>query len=309
MNDGSISDRAKYQVAHHALDTSIEDHMSWWVILGYAGAFAMGILGCLLGGALGWLFDQGGLDTILGSFAGFALFFFIGFCLFGPASHMYGRITAFAAPPELARWQMTGFRKFDLYVTIHRANNVINSEFFNMFGKQNDAFIEVQCGRLVDEDTFIVGKNTTKRTCVRQDCIFEEVFTFVVHPTDDTLRVILYDQDMVATDKVGMCDLNITDDVLHKGFPQKQGFMLGQEPGFFHEEKRPFRCGVIIMSFSPGKNFPSMANHEIANKVPIAREDLRNCQHHLANEIRKDSTSYGTWVQVEGHVPAAANRV
>lgn len=287
------------------LDSGMDEGMSWMVLLGYLGAILLGIFGALLGGCVGFFMGQGA-NTIIGSASGFALFFLLGCCLLGPAKSMFNNMYAEFAPPEMGRLSMLGgYKTFEVYVTVHNVQNVISAEgVLGFLGKKNNSFLQIKVGRLIDDDdTFIMSKNPPKRTCVRENNIFEEVFCFVIEPTDDTIEVTLYDQDLIGEDRVGTCYISITDDVLGRGFPQKMGFKLLKSSGFSFfgkasSEYEDMKTGIAILSFQPGKNFPGGTASWMARSKPFASYDLVAAQTKLVKGAEKED--YGTWATTTG---------
>lgn len=277
----------------YAIDTSMDEGPQWKTLFGYFSAFLIGIFGSLVGGACGWAMGQG-TQTLIGAGIGFGVFFCFGFMFFGPMQNLVNHVWYYVQPPEALRVWFTGARSFNLYVTVHSIQNVINMEgIAGFFGKVNDSFIELKVGREVDEGTFIMSKNPPKRTCVRTDGKFNEVFHFVIQPTDDTLQVTLFDQDVVGESLVGTQLISITEDVLQAGFPQKRGFRLQRVASMFSLSKHA-HAGTAILSFQPGDNFPKQALEKVKKEAPVALKTSIESRQVLGTKTEK-AGSYGTW--------------
>lgn len=287
-------------------------------VLGWIGVVLLSLFGALAGGAGGWVVGMGHSDvetsaaTICGALIGFVLFGCIGFLFLGPGTRLKHRVQKLA-PPDPDRVAITGMQSFDLFVTVHRVDGARSPDIISgLFGvvRQPDSYVLAQCGRLVDDDTFMRGKNPSKRTCINSGAVFEEAFSFVVGPTDEVLEFILYDQDMMGEDSVGMCCINITKDILEAGFPQRHGYKLHADPplSFFrgeHDQIPPEqterRCGNLILSFRPGNNFPRSAKHVIVQgslNAALSYEEMGTTHHpHPAkgNNTKGQAGDYGTW--------------
>lgn len=276
--------------------------------LGYVVAFLVGLLGALVGGYCGYVFKTGlllyeytqgaGVFPIITAMGGFVIFFSIGVCVFGPGEHLYGKFVG-AAPSKLGRLQVTGLSSFDLYVTVHRIRNLFSTDC--CAGGVACPYVEVLVGRYVDEDRpFLTQRNLPKRTCVARANSFEECFHFVVSPTDDTIRFIVYDQDVLKNKLVGRCDVNIDDDVLAEGFPQKKSFMLARGDALDDEKSAERDAdrhgGSIVVSFAPGADFPDAAAAAVRRRNPFATERLRTVTGRLRDQAEHSAGQYGALV-------------
>jgi hypothetical protein len=274
--------------------TDIKQVMGWVATLGVA------IIGSLAGGCVGYL-TGAGVATLIGASVGFGVMFLCGFCTFGPAKAVVDKAYADYAPPDAARvGGLALARTFSLHVTVHSLRNTINTEgILSFFGKKNDSFIEIKCGRQLDDDAeFFQGKNPPKRTCVSHTETFEETFIFNVSPTDNALIVTLYDQDIIGDDLVGEAWIDITKEILEAGFPQKRGYKLIREEGLLFGTNKK-KTGTIIMSFSPGDGFPERTKNIIKTKAPLEWKRLEDTSNATLKEsiAKYGKTSYGSLVR------------
>lgn len=280
-----------------AIDTSMEGETSIWVKLGWVASAILGILGCLLGASIGFFFGQGA-NTLLGGIIGLVVSFCLGVLCLGPAKDVYNQAVVKLAPPDATRLWLSHNTTWDLYVTVHHAQNVVGTEgIAGFFGKKNDSFMQVSCGRVDPDGTFRLTKNPPKRTCVRNDCVFTEVFKFSVAPTDDTLQISLYDQDMISEELVGSGLINISEQIMLEGFPQKRGYRLIRDAGIF-SGKEERRAGLAVLSFQPGSNLPRGAEKIILQKSPLAFQQMVASREKLLKTMgdKGNASTYGTWV-------------
>mmetsp|Transcript_155329 Transcript_155329/g.477129 ORF Transcript_155329/g.477129 Transcript_155329/m.477129 type:complete len:312 (+) Transcript_155329:55-990(+) len=282
-------------------------------VLGYVVASLLGMLGALVGGYAGYVIKTGtfsmeytrgaGIVPIIAALVGFIIFFVIGLFLLGPGEHVYARFLSRAAMPEsMERFQVTGFSSFDLYVTVHRIKNLFHADpCTGFFGNLASPYVEVVVGRYVDDDRQLsVQRNPPKRTCIASSTSFEECFHFVVSPTDDTIRFIVYDQDAIANHLVGKCDVNITDDVLAAGFPQKKSFKLARGAALDADkstDRNPdHHAGSVIVSFAPGTNFPISSVPGLGKKYEFAVQRMQSMTGQLRSEAERSAGQYGSLV-------------
>lgn len=285
------------------IDTSMDEGESVWVLVFKAlGVFVVGVLGAVIGAIGGWFSGEGFIpgkgfnpDVIVGAVGGLCIFSVFGWCCFFGGDC----VDAFRhehAPAELGRTALGLIKPFDLYVTIHEARNVVNSEgILGYFGKSSDSFIKLEVGRkLHSHADFRLQKNTPKRTTVQHTKVWEEQFKFVVATTDDTMMLTLYDQDMVGDSYVGEVEIKIQKEILENGFPQTKGYKIMREEGFlFGTTWR--RVGVLVVSFTPGQDFPKAVLDQLDEKNPLEAERRIRLQEQLATKLQKDygSTDYG----------------
>jgi len=224
----------------------------------WIGSFAVSILGLLLGGLAGWCWDEG-LPVIYGCLIGLVIGFVAGTALTGLLGEGVNAAEAmFFAMPEQQRLLTTGVKSWDLYMTVHRVQNVVNSEpALNLFASATTQylFIEIQVGRVSSRnDYFSVQLNKPMRTCVQQNGTFEENFKATVSPTDNTVRLKLYSQGIVNQTLMGVRDIKITDEVIDQGFPQNKVFNLLQSAADKHQKTTDTFAGSCVISFAPGAN-------------------------------------------------------
>lgn len=143
--------------------------------------------------------------------------------------------------PHSVAAQLGGHGTFDLIVTIHEARNVDVTN--RMPWRSPDIFVEVECGH-----------NPIKRTCVKNDCKFNEQFKLQVTAADETLLVRLKDQDVFGATSVGYFCINIQQDILDEGFPwQKQFLIVAGEKDRLRWTKEK---AVLFMSFDYTESYP-----------------------------------------------------
>lgn len=273
------------------------------VALGYFLSLVAGLVGGLVGGYLGWTYDDGIVPVVAG-LIGFVVIFCIVFMVSGPGIFHFSKIYKELMPPEWDRVKLSGLQTFDLYVTIHKVQNLYNGDdILGLFSTEGTRrlYVEVKVGRLLNEDEnygfFSVQLNPFKRTCVSASNSFEECFHFTVAPTDNTIRISLFYQDVFADDLAGFCDIDITDQVLQLGFPQKKAYRLfrqkkDQETGHKDADKL---AGNIIVSFVPGDNFPTTVAEEIDKSNKLAYQHMIDVRSKLVEKTVDNHGAYGTW--------------
>lgn len=285
--------------ADNALVTT-DEGVDFKQIIAWVGTLGLAVLGALLGGCVGW-FSGAGVATIIGASVGFGAMFLCGFCVLGPAHSMVDKAYAEYSPPDATRVSTLGLSKvFSMHVTVHGIRNTINTEgMMSFFGKKNDSFVKIRCGRQISEESdFYPGANPEKNTCVSQTGTFEETFNIMVAPTDNILNVDLYDQDMVGDDLVGTARIDITPDILQGGFPQKQGFKLMREEGLLFAATAK-KTGTVILSFSPGDGFPARSKDIIKEQAPLGWKRMEEAHNSTLADSMKTygKTSYGTLIR------------
>lgn len=302
--------------------TDSEEATPMRVVGGYVLATIMGALGAMAGGCVGYFYAVGSTfkissgtvilqagqwPPIIGSLIGFGLLFSLTWCYAGPGEYHYNWMIATVRPPSASRIQTVGLSSFDLYVTVHRVKNVYNTDpLLGLFGYGSNPYVEVSVGRTVhDDEGFKMNRNTTQRTCVARNNSFEEVFHFNVSPTDDTVRFVLLNQDMFADDKVGSCEVNISEEVLNAGFPQRVAYKMSRSHGNnilrVNDGAADVQgdanrlAGSIVVSFAPGANFPIGAGKKVKSKSPSAWRHMQTAQRDLTTRSAKAAGTYGTW--------------
>lgn len=268
-----------------------------WLALGYLGTFLFGVLGGLLGAVVGYFMGREH-NTVYGAAIGFTLCATIGLFAFGVFKYYWRQLKANSPLMEKERFNHTGFLDFDLFVTVHRCQNVMNAEgLAGFFGSKNDSFIKVEVGRIIDDQFMVSETNPVKMTCVNKSNVFEECFRLRIARTDEVLKVALYDQDLVNEDLVGWTHIKIVSDILEAHFPQEKGFPLKSDDTSMF--KREVHAGTVILSFTPGGNFPkdilkkgaATERHLEAYRLDQKRQE----QHQALVETKKKAKSYGTW--------------
>lgn len=299
-----------------ALDQDMPGDVFWSGI----ASIVLGLLGGIVGAYAG--FTQGdGMITIMGAATGFFMVTCL-CCVCGPVGKYYfGWVYVSCTPPEWQRFQNTGFSTWDLYVTVHRCQNALNPRP-NFYGLLVPSFMlpgphlfaQVKVGRELREDQFLLRSNPAKTTCTSRDQVFEEVFHFIVTPTDDTMRVVVWDQNTFTKRRVGSVDINITKEILEAGFPQNKGFRLlrsshtEDDDTDDEEQQVDYRDigGSIVLSFKPGPNFPQYANAKYRANQPYEHLAVYMSNSELVKGVNTNFANYGTWAtNVNGyHTPS-----
>jgi hypothetical protein len=283
------------------------------VYVGYGLAFAAAGLFCFLGAYLNFFFnDDGKVDlgpfkisatifcAAIGFFGGFLVFWATGFPVVGIKSPMLYHLEVFKSKKMPAwgegRVSVVGFQPFDLYLTVHRVQNMFNDQDIFGFTSGNNLrlFVEIRVGRKMHGiDDLFITKNTIKRTCINPAGCFEEIFHFNCKPTDDTLRITVKDQDIFQENELGSCDINITKNIINLGFPQKRAFKLNS-PGSHAartSSKANASAGTVVVSFAPGQSFSAGAISKIKSKNEFAIGSMTQTQKSLLDKT--NSKSYG----------------
>lgn len=268
------------------------------VLMGIALAFLLGLIGGMGGGYAGWLYGDG-LVVVGSALVGFAVTFTVVFCTTAPGEFYFGRLASFKSS-DFSRVRTIGLVSFDLYVTVHRVRNLYNSgAFLGLLGQAQHSYLEVKVGRLVEDNKlFSVQKNPVKRTCVSASGSFEECFHFIVSPMDDTIRFTLYNQEIFSDSVVGIVDMDITEEVVSTGFPQKVTLRLAREEASGNQVT-DFRdpgqlAGHLIVSFAPGSDFPASAAVALQGRSRLALKRLKESQESLLSQTQA-AGQYGTW--------------
>lgn len=282
--------------------------MPFRIKIRYYSAFAWSILGILIGGYVGYLVQTleglGGYKgntssytVFLGCFVGWVFALIVAFYFHGIFEYWSNRAAVTFKPMEWQRFQATGVQSWDLYLTLHRVQNVFNAEQMNLFSSSSVQFmyLDVEVGRLVRNDYFSVQLNKPMRTCVQQSGVFEENFRANISPTDNTIRITLYSQGVVRDTVLGICDISITDQVVNAGFPQKKVFNLLHNATEQTVSNTDQLAGSCIVSFAPGENMSEGAVNtlEAANKLQF--EHMRSQLSASKGDLVNQSGTYGAW--------------
>lgn len=263
----------------------------------FATCFLLAMLGALIGGYAGWLYDAG-FYVIAGATAGFLFFGSASFCI---AGHLCSLEDLKAMAVDTERTAMLGLSNFDLYITVHRVKNLYQSgPLMGIMGRVYNSWVELKVGKLDHDGSMTAQKNPEKRTCVNPAGLFEECFHFIVSPSDDTIRLLLYSQELFNDEVVGICDINITEQVLQQDFPQRQTFNLLRTHNMIGEDSVDDRdtrqlAGSIVVSFTPGANFPQPNLAVLQSRSRLGYHQRREAQEHLLSQTLRDGTRYGTW--------------
>lgn len=286
-----------------ALDQALPQN----VLLGGFVAVFLGMIGGIAGAYLGFM-QADGIVTIIGAALGFSTVFCLA-CVCGPPGRYFMQTAgASLTPPEWKRWRATGFSSWDMYVTVHRCQNAFNPRevlgIVPAFMKTPPSnFVTIKVGRELDQDKFLLRSNPVKKTCTSLENIFEEVFHFYVTPTDESMRVTVWDQRCFSTKKLGSVDINLTKEVLEAGFPQNKGFRLlrsAMEDGDEDdddEENVGYNdvAGTIVLSFKPGPSFPQYADANFRSSKPYMHQAVYKSNSELAQGVKSNFANYGTW--------------
>mmetsp|Transcript_120649 Transcript_120649/g.341131 ORF Transcript_120649/g.341131 Transcript_120649/m.341131 type:complete len:289 (+) Transcript_120649:154-1020(+) len=166
-------------------------------------------------------YPVGGVGAIFGAIIGGVLFLLIGCCTTGfwkdflPQNNEVVNLTSLL--PHAVAVQLGGHGNFNLIVTVHEARNVAVQG--RMPWRKPFLYVEVEC-----------GGNPIKRTCVRNDCKFNEQFKLQVAANDRSMYLRVKDQEIVGSRSVGYVCLDIQNHILvpndggepfprHKEFP------------------------------------------------------------------------------------------
>lgn len=273
------------------------------VKIGIAFSFVFAALGILVGGYIGWLLE-GGHFVLVGCAVGFVAFFFIAFAFSGTIQWLLVRAEVdspiWMDPGQAyARHQATGLQTWDMHVSIHRVQNLYNAhEHLPFSGPEiQNCFAEVLVGRLVQNDTyFSLQQNPPMRTCVQTSGVFEESFHVNVTPTDNTVRIVLYSQEILTDKFLGYCDIDITSRIIDEGFPQKEIYNLINSDGNDDNKSTNEMAGTVVLSFSPGSNLAHNTTLELESKNRLAFAHMRSVREPIVkNAIAGTYGDYGTW--------------
>jgi len=289
-------------ITDQLLEDSTANGWPFKVVLGYLLSGVIGMLSAFLGAYGGWFFmeTEEGLWPVFYGVCGFFVGFAITFYVSGVWSYHFHTLRVLCAPPEYDRIKTTGLNDFDMYVTVHRIQNESHLEDpFGFFGTKGNRqmYVEVKVGRLIGgdaSDAFSVQKNPQKRTCISPDNEFEETFQFTIAPTDDTMRITLKDQDILFDDELGFADIDITDQVLKEGFPQKRCFELyvGSYSKVSYRNAQQL-AGNVVVSFAPGANLSKRAEMGLFDKNQYALKRLKQERTQILNTTRQEYQAYG----------------
>lgn len=284
-----------------------EERTPVYVFIGYLVSLLMGILGSVVGGYAGWMLKEGSAVTaitVTTGVCGFLLFFGITFALAGPGVYHYGQMTRGRRSPEFDRATELGHSSFHLYVTVHKVKDLYRAGAFGVLAPL-PTYVEVLVGRLTEGGKFSVQRKPATATCHSVNGSFEEFFHFVVMPTDDTIKFVVRDRDVTAEvfsePVLGECSINISDEVVRQGFPQRRAFELqrqqlaGERAGTAKDLSRV--AGTLVVSFAPGEDCQLPVQSNGVDRR-LAHEQLQDAQGLLLSNAGR--TGYGTWASGRG---------
>lgn len=272
----------------------------------YVTCFLLGLLGALAGGYTGWLCDTG-LDVIAGATIGFLLLSGVSFCVTGLFERHAGSsgldVVRAAMSADPGRIAVVGHSSFDLYVTVHRVKNLyISGPFMGLLGRVYNTYVEVTIGKVEHDGSLTAMKNPEKKTCVSTSGIFEECFHFIVSPTEDTIRFVIYSQELFTDEVIGICDVPITAQVLQESFPQQRTFNVSRvhplltlaEQDAVNDRDARQLAGTIVASFTPGASYQEPDESTLQHRSRLAYRHRQEVQEQLLAQTSQ-YTTYGTW--------------
>lgn len=243
------------------------------------------LLGLTLGAVMGYL-SGAGLNVIVFGSCGLGIGLLLAIFLTGDfrdAVNASGDAVMNATEPlvpSFAREQAFGYDYFSLLVTVHNvktsADDILALKLSNF-----DGYVVVTC-----------GANPPKRTCVHPHCVYEETFKIQVRPRDQFINFELKDQELLHDDDVGSCSLNISTEIVDKGFPVMKAYSLYQGSG-------NNKVGNLMLSFDWCEDFPNNRLLDLQQRHPaeFARRDLLR-QQALQSQahLTRQAPAYGTFV-------------
>eukprot|EP00929_Paragymnodinium_shiwhaense_P031546 TRINITY_DN17647_c0_g1_i1.p1 TRINITY_DN17647_c0_g1~~TRINITY_DN17647_c0_g1_i1.p1 ORF type:complete len:295 (-),score=37.68 TRINITY_DN17647_c0_g1_i1:134-1018(-) len=274
---------------------------SFSVQLKYIATFFWSLLGLLIGGYLGWFFFDKGMPVLVGCGIGWVLMCCLGAACTGLLDYVVTSIRMNVTPPSLQRLRATGFSEWDLYITIHRVQNVYNFGEGNIFtdSKHQFMYITVEIGRQLDQDHFSILANQPMRTCVQQSGVFEETFKGAITPTDNTVRVSLYSQGVVIDTLLGQADISITHDIVGQGFPHKHVKNLLRDASHEADVRNANQLAACcVISFAPGENLN--LNKQLQEEHALHAQRRQHLYHPENDPLVKTSGRYSAWATGAG---------
>jgi len=215
-----------------------------------------GTYGCAMVGSLSYP----GVGAIVGGFSGFFCFLIFGSCVtcfwkqLVPESLHQGGFTALLVPSRVQEL-IGGHGDFNLILTVHQVSKLDwttqKIQKLNVFSSV-DAYILIEC-----------GKNPRKSTCVNSNYEYNEQFKLKVSAADVALHIKLMEQDVFGSKKVAQITVNINDDVIAQGFPQKHEFPLENRAGVMRDHNK----SVLVLSFDymDGQKMNGIVNRRSAD--------------------------------------------
>lgn len=247
-----------------------------------------GCYGCALVGSLSYP----GVGAIVGGFCGFILFALLGCCvtclwkdLIPEEVHQSG-VSNYLIPGKL-REAFGGHANFDLIVTVHKVDHLDRStqimSSLNVFSS-TDAFVTIDC-----------GNNPKKSTCVNSYYDFNEQFKIHVTGADICLNVKLMEQDVFGSKVVGQFQVNIDDDIIKVGFPQKKEYPLDNRSGVMRDHNK----AALVLSFDYTSDY---AAGTLLERNPESNQGWKNRQNEKTalSNYQEHSSNYKTVDRIVG---------
>eukprot|EP00929_Paragymnodinium_shiwhaense_P028975 TRINITY_DN16708_c0_g1_i1.p2 TRINITY_DN16708_c0_g1~~TRINITY_DN16708_c0_g1_i1.p2 ORF type:complete len:312 (+),score=71.12 TRINITY_DN16708_c0_g1_i1:204-1139(+) len=275
--------------------------LAWKVKVKIFFTFFWSLLGILIGGYGGWLYSTGP-PVLVGCAVGWLVALVAAAWGTGLIQHWIDRTAFRLHPPEVQRVLTTGMQTWELFITIHRVQDAFNGEQFNLFtsAHQQWMFVQVEVGRVVRNDYFSVAINKPMRTCAQQSGTYEETFKAMISPTDNTIRLTLFVQGVTGDKVLGICDINITDQVLNAAFPQKRVYNLLHRAKDDSITNTDQFGGGCVVSFTPGSDMSEGAVAALEKKNTIAFAHMRSLYDPRNDPTMQASGAYGAWATSTG---------
>eukprot|EP00929_Paragymnodinium_shiwhaense_P028976 TRINITY_DN16708_c0_g1_i2.p1 TRINITY_DN16708_c0_g1~~TRINITY_DN16708_c0_g1_i2.p1 ORF type:complete len:346 (+),score=69.52 TRINITY_DN16708_c0_g1_i2:204-1241(+) len=309
--------------------------LAWKVKVKIFFTFFWSLLGILIGGYGGWLYSTGP-PVLVGCAVGWLVALVAAAWGTGLIQHWIDRTAFRLHPPEVQRVLTTGMQTWELFITIHRVQDAFNGEQFNLFTSAHQQWMfvayrvevkevmalsydnanipvhtphvvhlrlcnfQVEVGRVVRNDYFSVAINKPMRTCAQQSGTYEETFKAMISPTDNTIRLTLFVQGVTGDKVLGICDINITDQVLNAAFPQKRVYNLLHRAKDDSITNTDQFGGGCVVSFTPGSDMSEGAVAALEKKNTIAFAHMRSLYDPRNDPTMQASGAYGAWATSTG---------
>lgn len=228
------------------------------IFVAAVGMFMFAVVGSLA-------YPMSAVGAVVGAVSGLLICGILGICITGlwrevPVFKDTKTFGANTILPHALAVQIGSHGAFDMIVTVHETVGV-EVQGSLPFSRSN-IFVEIEC-----------GSNPVKRTCVKSDAIFNEQFKLQIEPQDETVLVRLKDQDVFGTFSVGYTSINISRDIIEKGFPDRQEFPIsaGENDRLRFGKKK----AVIVISFHATEYFhavPVDETKKMATRQEVDRQ-------------------------------------
>jgi hypothetical protein len=228
------------------------------IFVAAVGMFMFAVVGSLA-------YPMSAVGAVVGAVSGLLLCGMLGVCITGlwrevPVFKDTKTFGANTFLPHALAVQIGSHGAFDMIVSVHEAVGVEVQGLLPW--SSSNIFVEIEC-----------GNNPVKRTCVRHDAKFNEQFKIQIEPADETILVRLKDQDVFGTFSVGYASINISRDIIEKGFPDRGEFPISAGE---HDRLRFGKHkAIIILSFHASEYFqavPVDATQKMATRTEIDRQ-------------------------------------